>query len=142
MASMNQRLSLSLDSGADFDNNTGGVDELQHNDLSDTIFKSYLQITGQSSPDLSKIQTFLTSFRCICLERIQTFDPTWSCINGSFIVFGLLCIQSWAHQTSNIIVEQAVTRLFWELFPLPHSLQLFSILKLELSATILNHQSG
>nr|DAD26217.1 TPA_asm: hypothetical protein HUJ06_027685 [Nelumbo nucifera] len=124
MASTTQRLSLSSDSDADSDNSTGGVDELRHDDLSDTIFKSYLQISGQSSPDLSKIQTFLTSSRSgalsclICLERIRTSDPTWSCINGCFAVFHLLCIQSWARQASDLATERAVARLSRELFPL------------------------
>ncbi|XP_071934502.1 NF-X1-type zinc finger protein NFXL2-like [Coffea arabica] len=92
----------------------------QHTDLSCTIFKSYLELTGhQSSPqhqDLIKIQSFLTSSRSgalsclICLERIKPTDPTWSCSSRCFAVFHLLCIQSWAHQSSNLAAARAASR--------------------------------
>lgn len=124
MASPSHRRLPSTDSDADSDNSTAGEDELQRPDLSDSIFKSYLQITGRSFPDLSKIQTFLTSYRSgalsclICLERIRLSDPTWSCISGCFAVFHLLCIQSWARQASDLAAERAVARLSREHFPL------------------------
>ncbi|KAJ4972295.1 hypothetical protein NE237_005394 [Protea cynaroides] len=123
MASMRPRQSPSSDSEADSDDNVTGPDEIQHTDLSDTIFKSYLQITGRSSPDLSKIQAFLTSSRSgalsclICLERIKLSHPTWSCSSGCFAVFHLLCIQSWARQASDLAAERALTRLSREHFP-------------------------
>lgn len=116
-------LSLSSDSDTDSEGNSGGVETLRHGDLSDSIFKSYIQITGRSSPDLSKIQSFLTSSRSgalsclICLERIRPFDPTWSCTSGCFAVFHLICIQSWARQASDLSASRATARLSADLFP-------------------------
>ncbi|GMP69405.1 hypothetical protein CsSME_00028685 [Camellia sinensis var. sinensis] len=90
-----------LDSEPDSDTSptaAGAEGGLRHNDLSDTIFRSYIELTGHSSPDLSKIQSFLTSSRSealsclICLERIRLSDPTWSCSSRCFVVFHLLCI--------------------------------------------------
>ncbi|XP_019449867.1 PREDICTED: NF-X1-type zinc finger protein NFXL2 [Lupinus angustifolius] len=95
----------------------------RHSDLSDSIFKSYFQFTGHSSSataspsDLSKIQSFLTSsssgaLSClICLERIKPSDPTWSCSSLCFSIFHLICIQSWAQQSSNLFASRASTRL-------------------------------
>ncbi|RVW42278.1 NF-X1-type zinc finger protein NFXL2 [Vitis vinifera] len=116
-------LSLSSDSDTDSEGNSGGVETLRHGDLSDSIFKSYIQITGRSSPDLSKIQSFLTSSRSgalsclICLERIRPSDPTWSCTSGCFAVFHLICIQSWARQASDLSASRATARLSADLFP-------------------------
>ncbi|XP_042480948.1 NF-X1-type zinc finger protein NFXL2 isoform X2 [Macadamia integrifolia] len=115
--------SPSLDSDTDSDKSVTGADEIHHTDLSDSIFKSYLQITGRSSPDLSKIQAFLTSSRSgalsclICLERIKLSHPTWSCSSGCSAVFHLVCIQSWARQASDLAAERALTRLSREHFP-------------------------
>ncbi|KAG5093490.1 hypothetical protein JHK84_049078 [Glycine max] len=90
---------------------------LRHSDLSDSIFKPYLELSGHSGTDLSKIQSFLTSssagaLSClICLERIKPSDPTWSCSSLCFAVFHLFCIQSWARQASDLAAARAVTRL-------------------------------
>lgn len=106
---------LSSDSGSDSD--TNAIDNQRHTDLSDTIFRSYIEITGGSSSDLVKIQSFLTSSRSgalsclICLERIRPSDPTWSCTSRCYAVFHLLCIQSWARQSSDLAAARAATRL-------------------------------
>ncbi|MFS7958195.1 putative chromatin regulator PHD family [Helianthus anomalus] len=87
-----------------------------HTDFSNTIFQSYLQISNLDHPDLTKIQSFLTSSRAgalsclICLERIRPTDPTWSCSSRCFAVFHLLCIQSWARQSSDLSSLRASTR--------------------------------
>ncbi|MCD7452469.1 NF-X1-type zinc finger protein nfxl2 [Datura stramonium] len=90
-----------------------------HSDLSSTIFKSYLELSGDhhnQKHDLIKIQAFLTSSRSgalsclICLERIRPSDPTWSCSTRCFAVFHLHCIQSWAVQSSNLAAARAATR--------------------------------
>ncbi|XAR71928.1 hypothetical protein NMG60_11018385 [Bertholletia excelsa] len=92
-------------------------DCLRHTDLSDTIFRSYIEISGRESPDLAKIQSFLTSSRSgalsclICLERIRPSDPTWSCTSRCFAVFHLLCIQSWARQSTDLAAARAASRL-------------------------------
>ena len=71
------------------------------------VFSAYLQASGASA-DLAKIRTFLASSRkssfvscLICLERIRPSDPSWSCISGCYDLFHLLCIQSWARQSSS-----------------------------------------
>ncbi|KAG9142176.1 hypothetical protein Leryth_007610 [Lithospermum erythrorhizon] len=88
-------------------------------DFSSSIFKSYLDHTNHQTPnqqDLIKIQSFLTSSKSnalsciICLERIKNSDPTWSCSNLCFSVFHLLCIQSWAQQSSSLAAARAATR--------------------------------
>ncbi|KAJ7959647.1 NF-X1-type zinc finger protein NFXL2 [Quillaja saponaria] len=108
------------DSDADSDHGNTGSELLRHSDLSDSIFKTYFEFTGQSctnSIDLSKIQSFLTSsssgaLSClICLERIRLSDPTWSCTSLCFAVFHLVCIQSWARQASDLAAARAATRL-------------------------------
>nr|AAW22876.1 unknown [Solanum lycopersicum] len=90
-----------------------------HSDLSSTIFKSYLELSGDhhnQKHDLIKIQAFLTSSRSgalsclICLERIRPSDPTWSCSSRCFAVFHLHCIQSWGVQSSNLAAVRAITR--------------------------------
>ncbi|XP_057476794.1 NF-X1-type zinc finger protein NFXL2 isoform X1 [Actinidia eriantha] len=104
----------SSDSDADSDTSPTAAD-LRHTDLSATIFRSYLEITGRSSPDLTKIQSFLTSSRSgalsclICLERIRPSDPTWSCTERCFAVFHLLCIQGWARQSSLVAAARAAS---------------------------------
>ncbi|KAM7272032.1 hypothetical protein ACFE04_031246 [Oxalis oulophora] len=89
-------------------------------DLSNSIFKTYLQSqSSTSSPtptptDLSKIKSFLTNTSgccLICLERIRLSDPTWSCSSLCFTVFHLVCIQSWARQSSASSAARALTRL-------------------------------
>ncbi|CAK9171785.1 unnamed protein product, partial [Ilex paraguariensis] len=101
---------------SDSDSDTATTSNHGHTDLSNTIFKSYIEITGQSSPDLSKIQSFLTSSRSgalsclICLERIRPSDPTWSCSSRCFAVLHLLCIQSWARQSSDLSAARAAAR--------------------------------
>ncbi|CAH8389750.1 unnamed protein product [Eruca vesicaria subsp. sativa] len=104
------------DSGSDSDNNHHN----RHNDLSNTIFKAYLDCHSSSpspsSIDLSKIQSFLSSsssgaVSClICLERIKRTDPTWSCTSSCFDVFHLFCIQGWARQCLDVQAVLAVTR--------------------------------
>ncbi|KAL0888549.1 hypothetical protein Bca101_012532 [Brassica carinata] len=104
------------DSGSDSDNHH----QHRHNDLSNSIFKAYLDChTSSSSPssiDLSKIQSFLASsssgaVSClICLERIKRTDPTWSCTSSCFAVFHLFCIQGWARQCLDVQAALAVTR--------------------------------
>uniref|UniRef100_M4CY26 RING-type domain-containing protein n=1 Tax=Brassica campestris TaxID=3711 RepID=M4CY26_BRACM len=104
------------DSGSDSDNNH---QQNRHNDLSNSIFKAYLDCHSSSSPsslDLSKIQSFLASsssgaVSClICLERIKRTDPTWSCTSSCFAVFHLFCIQNWARQCLDVHAALAVTR--------------------------------
>ncbi|OMO50111.1 Zinc finger, NF-X1-type [Corchorus capsularis] len=94
-------------------------------DLSNSIFKTYLEFSSSSSSssssitpaDLSKIQSFLTSsssgaLSClICLERIRNSDPTWSCSSLCFTLFHLICIQSWARQASDLSAARAAARL-------------------------------
>ncbi|GAV90902.1 LOW QUALITY PROTEIN: hypothetical protein CFOL_v3_34302, partial [Cephalotus follicularis] len=89
-------------------------------DLSNSIFKAYLELTNNQSAspsDLSKIQSFLASsssgvLSClICLERIRPSDQTWSCYSLCFNVFHLFCIQSWARQSSDLSASRASTRL-------------------------------
>ncbi|XVE52496.1 hypothetical protein DITRI_Ditri02bG0126600 [Diplodiscus trichospermus] len=93
-------------------------------DLSNSIFKTYLEFSSSSSSsssitavDLSKIQSFLTSsssgaLSClICLERIRPSDPTWSCSSLCFALFHLFCIQSWARQSSDLSAARAAARL-------------------------------
>ncbi|TYI78267.1 hypothetical protein E1A91_D06G199200v1 [Gossypium mustelinum] len=109
-----------LDSDSDSENFQVG------SDLSNSIFKTYLEFSSSSSSsssssitavDLSKIQSFLTSsssgaLSClICLERIRPSDPTWSCSSLCFAVFHLLCIQSWARQSSDLSAARAAARL-------------------------------
>ncbi|RRT48186.1 hypothetical protein B296_00046181 [Ensete ventricosum] len=77
--------------------------------LEDSIFAAYLQISGRASADLSKIRSFLASaagrgplVSClICLERVRPGDPAWSCASGCHALFHLICIQSWAQQSSH-----------------------------------------
>ncbi|KAH0861509.1 hypothetical protein HID58_089770 [Brassica napus] len=104
------------DSGSDSDNHH---QQNRHNDLSNSIFKAYLDCHSSSSPsslDLSKIQSFLASsssgaVSClICLERIKRTDPTWSCTSSCFAVFHLFCIQNWARQCLDVHAALAVTR--------------------------------
>ncbi|KAL9275955.1 NF-X1-type zinc finger protein NFXL2-like protein [Drosera capensis] len=95
---------------------------VRRSDLSNSIFKSYLELNPQQkdsdSVDLTKIQSFLNSsssgaLSClICLERIKGTDPTWSCNALCFAVFHLVCIQSWASQASSVSAARAVRRLF------------------------------
>ncbi|KAL5975027.1 hypothetical protein ACLOJK_031703 [Asimina triloba] len=92
--------------------------------LEDSIFRAYLQTLGSSSQaDLSKIRAFLLSSRAgalsclICLERIRTSDPVWSCSPGCHAVFHLFCIQSWARQASALDAERAAARLSRDYFP-------------------------
>lgn len=108
------------DSDSDSDHGHTSSSSLLHADLSDSIFKSYLEFTNQSSPsasDLSKIQSFLTSsssgaLSClICLERIKPSHPSWSCSSLCFAVFHLACIQSWSRQSSDLSAARATTRL-------------------------------
>ncbi|XP_030441971.1 NF-X1-type zinc finger protein NFXL2 [Syzygium oleosum] len=110
---------LLSDSDSDSDPAASGAHPLRHVDLSDSIFKSYLQFTGHTATtvDLSKIQSFLASsssgaLSClICLERIRPSDPTWSCSSLCFSVFHLVCIQSWARQSLDAAAARAATRL-------------------------------
>ncbi|XP_004308935.1 PREDICTED: NF-X1-type zinc finger protein NFXL2 isoform X2 [Fragaria vesca subsp. vesca] len=114
---------MNSDSDTDSDHSQSGSGSgpaRRHSDLSDSIFRSYLEFTGKASAtnaDLSKIQSFLTSsssgaLSClICLERIRPGDPTWSCTSVCFSVFHLFCIQSWARQASDLSALRASTRL-------------------------------
>ena len=105
-------------SDSDSDADGSSASEIhRHSDLSDSIFKPYLEFSGHSGADLSKIQSFLTSssagaLSClICLERIKPSDPTWSCSSLCYAVFHLICIQSWARQASDLAAARAATRL-------------------------------
>lgn len=110
---------MSSDSDPDSPTSSGNL-TYKHNDLSSTIFKTYLEFSGHDSApqhqDLIKIQSFLTSSRSgalsclICLERIKPTDPTWSCSSRCFAVFHLICIQSWALQCSNQSAARAASR--------------------------------
>ncbi|XP_057979684.1 NF-X1-type zinc finger protein NFXL2 [Malania oleifera] len=112
-----------LSFSSDSDDGGAGTEGHRHNDLSNSIFKSYVEVNGHSSPDLSKIQSFLTSSRSgalsclICLEKIRQLDPTWSCFSSCFAVFHLICIQSWARQASDLAAARAAARLSADLFP-------------------------
>ncbi|KAL5710254.1 hypothetical protein ACHQM5_020843 [Ranunculus cassubicifolius] len=123
MASSTANPQISSSSDSDPDSDTNPQNNLQRTDLEDSIFKSYLQFSPHSTPDLTKIQSFLISSRSgslsclICLERIRPSDPTWSCIDGCYAVFHLFCIQSWARQASDLTAERAVARLSREHFP-------------------------
>ncbi|XP_010543727.1 PREDICTED: NF-X1-type zinc finger protein NFXL2 isoform X2 [Tarenaya hassleriana] len=107
---------------SDTDSDSGSDSDIHHNrhdDLSNSIFKAYLECHSSSSPssvDLAKIQSFLASsssgaLSClICLERIRRTDPTWSCTSLCFAVFHLVCIQSWARQSLDLQAARAATR--------------------------------
>ncbi|XP_023752902.1 NF-X1-type zinc finger protein NFXL2 [Lactuca sativa] len=101
---------------SDSDSTSTTPKPLNHTDFSNTIFRSYVEISGLESPDLTKIRSFLTSSRSgalsclICLERIRPTDPTWSCSSRCFAVFHLLCIQSWARQSSDLSSLRAAAR--------------------------------
>ncbi|GER50962.1 NF-X1-type zinc finger protein NFXL1 [Striga asiatica] len=111
---------LSSDSDSDASSPSNSSVAHRHPDLSSTIFQSYL--TSHNSPhhdqnhDLAKIQSFLASSRSgalsclICLERIKPTDPTWSCSSRCFAIFHLLCIQSWAQQSTTLARERASSR--------------------------------
>ncbi|KAK1570332.1 hypothetical protein Q3G72_000358 [Acer saccharum] len=107
-------------SDSDTDSDTGHAEP--YPDLSSSIFRPYLESTNQSSlstssPDLSKIKSFLTSsssgaLSClICLERIRPSDPTWHCSSLCYSLFHLICIQSWARQASDLSAARAASRL-------------------------------
>ncbi|XP_042447184.1 NF-X1-type zinc finger protein NFXL2-like [Zingiber officinale] len=91
------------------DSNSSDDGAVRRTALEDSIFSTYLQISGRDSPDLTKIRTFLASaagrgplVSClICLERIRPVDPVWSCASGCYALFHLVCIQSWAQQCSH-----------------------------------------
>ncbi|KAL3837753.1 hypothetical protein ACJIZ3_022344 [Penstemon smallii] len=114
-------LSSSSDSDSDSDSDSSPTHHHNHRhpDLSSSIFQSYLAHNSNhlnSDHDLIKIQSFLTSSRSgvlsclICLERIKPSDPTWSCTSRCFALFHLLCIQSWAHQSTSLAASRATSR--------------------------------
>ncbi|XP_077239189.1 NF-X1-type zinc finger protein NFXL2 isoform X2 [Tasmannia lanceolata] len=101
------------------DENHNGVETRKRSEinLDDTIFQAFIQISGHSSPDLSKIRSFLASIQTpgalsclICLERIRPSHPVWSCSSGCHAIFHLLCIQSWARQASNLASATRISR--------------------------------
>ncbi|CAA2958365.1 NF-X1-type zinc finger NFXL2 [Olea europaea subsp. europaea] len=103
---------------SDSDNDSPTHDH-HHVDHSSSIFQSYLShssTVSTSQHDLIKIQSFLISSRSgalsclICLERIKPTDPTWSCTSRCFALFHLLCIQSWAHQSTTLATLRATSR--------------------------------
>ncbi|XP_021904144.1 NF-X1-type zinc finger protein NFXL2 isoform X2 [Carica papaya] len=108
-------------SDTDSDSDTGSDPHNRHADLSNSIFKSYLDCHQSSSSStsvgLSKIQSFLASsssgaLSClICLERIKRPEPTWSCSSLCFAVFHLVCIQSWSRQSCDLHAARAAIRL-------------------------------
>ncbi|KAJ8443912.1 hypothetical protein Cgig2_032736 [Carnegiea gigantea] len=115
-----------LSDSSDYDSDTTAASSAHrrhHVDLSNSIFKAYLESNGQDSSsglqsvDLTKIQSFLNSsssgaLSClICLERIRPTDPAWSCTGFCFAVFHLLCIQNWAQQSSAHALSRTLTRL-------------------------------
>ena len=108
------------DSDSNLDHGHTISSSLLHANLSNSIFKSYLEFTNQSSPsalNLSKIQSFLTisssgALSCLkCLERIKPSHLTWSCSSLCFFVFHLACIQNWSHQSSDLSAAHATTCL-------------------------------
>jgi len=110
------------DSYSDSDSDTTNSQNQHSADLTNSIFKSYFEHANHQSlqptqHDLTKIKSFLTSsssgaLSClICLERIKTSDPTWSCTSLCYAVFHLICIQSWARQASDLSALRASTRL-------------------------------
>ncbi|KAL1535523.1 NF-X1-type zinc finger protein nfxl2 [Salvia divinorum] len=118
-----QHLSSDSDSDSDADSSSLSHSHQRHPDLSSSIFQSYLSHSSSRSTgddhhhqDLIKIQSFLTSSRAgglsclICLERIKPTDPTWSCSSRCFAIFHLLCIQSWAHQSTTLAASRASAR--------------------------------
>ncbi|XP_051138149.1 NF-X1-type zinc finger protein NFXL2 [Andrographis paniculata] len=107
---------LSSDSDSNSDSDTNSSSHHRHADLSSSIFESYLSNSTDQHQDLIKIQSFLTSSRSgalsclICLERIKPTDPTWSCSSRCFAIFHLICIQSWAHQSTTLAASRASAR--------------------------------
>ncbi|KAG6393535.1 hypothetical protein SASPL_147778 [Salvia splendens] len=115
-----------LSSDSDSDSSSPSHSHQRHPDLSSSIFQSYLSHSSSRTTttaaddlhhqDLIKIQSFLTSSRAgglsclICLERIKPTDPTWSCSSRCFAIFHLLCIQSWAHQSTTLAASRASAR--------------------------------
>ncbi|GKD51041.1 NF-X1-type zinc finger protein NFXL2 [Tanacetum coccineum] len=101
---------------SDSDTTTSTKKPDQHTDFSNTIFQAYTHLSNHDSPDLTKIQSFLTSSRAgalsclICLERIRPTDPTWQCSTRCHALFHLICIQSWARQSSDLSSARAITR--------------------------------
>jgi hypothetical protein len=106
------------DSYSDSDSDTTNSQNQHSADLTNSIFKSYFEHANHQSlqptqHDLTKIKSFLTSsssgaLSClICLERIKTSDPTWSCTSLCYAVFHLICIQSWARQASDLSALRA-----------------------------------
>lgn len=117
-AAGNQQPPLLSDSDTDSDCDQSNAGS----DLSNSIFKSYFDFTSSSpssvtAVDLAKIKSFIASssssaLSClICLERIRLSDPTWSCSSLCFSIFHLVCIQSWARQSSDLAAARAATRL-------------------------------
>ncbi|KAK4385335.1 NF-X1-type zinc finger protein NFXL2, partial [Sesamum angolense] len=109
---------LSSDSDSDSSPSSPSANH-RHPDLSSSIFQSYLSHSSSHNDqrqDLIKIQSFLVSSRSgalsclICLERIKPTDPTWSCSSRCFALFHLLCIQSWAHQSTTLAASRASSR--------------------------------
>ncbi|KAH9702515.1 NF-X1-type zinc finger protein NFXL2 [Citrus sinensis] len=109
-------------SDSDTDSDNGRTESFP--DLSSSILKPYLESTNQSSlatsqspSELSKIKSFLASsssgaLSClICLERIKPSDPTWHCSTLCYSIFHLICIQSWARQSSDLSASLAASRL-------------------------------
>ncbi|KAH9767109.1 NF-X1-type zinc finger protein NFXL2 [Citrus sinensis] len=109
-------------SDSDTDSDNGRTESFP--DLSSSILKPYLESTNQSSlatsqspSELSKIKSFLASsssgaLSClICLERIKPSDPTWHCSTICYSIFHLICIQSWARQSSDLSASLAASRL-------------------------------
>ncbi|KAL6533124.1 NF-X1-type zinc finger protein nfxl2 [Orobanche minor] len=111
---------ISSDSDSDSSSPSNSHANRRAPDLSSSIFQSYL--SSSNSPhhdhnhDLIKIQSFLASSRSgalsclICLERIRPTDPTWSCSSRCFAIFHLLCIQSWAQQSTTLAASRASSR--------------------------------
>ncbi|GJY93404.1 NF-X1-type zinc finger protein NFXL2 [Tanacetum coccineum] len=84
---------------SDSDTTTSTKKPDQHTDFSNTIFQAYTHLSNHDSPDLTKIQSFLTSSRAgalsclICLERIRPIDPTWQCSTRCHDAsFHLICL--------------------------------------------------
>ncbi|XP_020522415.1 NF-X1-type zinc finger protein NFXL2 isoform X2 [Amborella trichopoda] len=120
-------LSSSSSSEDDDDSNYNGIrkPKLKASTMEDDpIFRPYLQIHGTSpSHSLSKIQAFLLASRSgalaclICLEKVRHSHPIWACKLGCYAIFHLPCIQNWARQSSNLVVERAMVRLSRDHFP-------------------------
>ncbi|KAJ7548966.1 hypothetical protein O6H91_07G035000 [Diphasiastrum complanatum] len=96
------------------------------------IFSNYEPVSSPLVADeglvfasgLSKIQDLLVAAKSgattcmICLEKVRITDPIWDCRAGCYVIFHLICIQSWAQQSLMLAAEKSLARLSSAQFPL------------------------